>query len=159
MLLFSVKLGWLPTSGASGFKSIIMPAICAGLSNAAVLARMTRSSMVDELHADYLRTARAKGAKEKNVVMKHAYRNASIPIVTTLGQALVLLLGGTVVVETVFSWPGIGYLIVQSVRGNEYTLVTGFVILTTILVALVLLVVDILYAYIDPRIKARYTGK
>jgi ABC-type dipeptide/oligopeptide/nickel transport system permease component len=105
MLLFSVKLGWLPTSGASGFKSIIMPAICAGLSNAAVLARMTRSSMVDELHADLPAYSTCKGREGENVVMKHAYRNASIPIVTTLGQALVLLLGGTVVVETVFLGP------------------------------------------------------
>ncbi len=160
MLLFSVKLGWLPVSGATdGVRSLILPAICAGLSNAATLARMTRSSMVDALHAEYLRTARAKGVSEKKVVLKHAFRNALLPIITTAGNVFILLIGGTVVVETVFSWPGIGYVIVQSVRGNEYTLVTGFVILTTVLVALVLLAVDILYAYIDPRIKASYTGK
>lgn len=160
MLLFSVKLGWLPVSGATdGVRSLILPAICAGLSNAATLARMTRSSMVDALHAEYLQTARAKGVSEKKVVLKHAFRNALLPIITTAGNIFILLIGGTVVVETVFSWPGIGYVIVQSVRGNEYTLVTGFVILTTVLVALVLLAVDILYAYIDPRIKASYTGK
>lgn len=160
MLLFSVHLGWLPTSGAAdGLKSLVLPAICAGLSSTAVIARMTRSSMVDELHADFLRTARAKGTMEKDVILKHAFRNALIPIVTTIGNNFILLLGGTVVVETVFAWPGIGYLLVQSVRGNEYTLVTGFVILTTVLVALVLLAIDVLYAYIDPRIKASYLRK
>lgn len=160
ILLFAVKLGWLPTSGAdAGFKSIIMPSICAGLMWAALIARTTRSSMLDCLRADFLRTARAKGVKEKSVVLKHAFRNAAIPIVTTIGSMFSSLIGGTVVVETVFAWPGIGNLIVSSVRGNEYTLVTGAVLLTTILVAVVLLLVDILYAYIDPRIKASYVRK
>lgn len=159
ILLFGVKLGWLPTSGASNPESIIMPAICGGLLCAAMIARMTRSSMLDSLNADYLRTARAKGVSEKKVVLEHAFKNAQIPIITTIGSMLTTLIGGTVVIENVFSWPGIGSLLIPSVRGNEYTLVTGFVLLMTLIVAIVLLAVDILYAYVDPRIKASYTGK
>ena len=159
IILFGVKLGWLPTSGSSGFKSIIMPAICCGLMSAAMIARMTRSSMLDALNADYLKTARAKGVSEKRVVLKHAFGNAQIPIITTIGSMLSGLIGGTVVVENVFSWPGIGSLLIPSVRANEYTLVTGFVIMTTVLVALVLLAVDILYAVVDPRIRASYSAR
>lgn len=159
MVLFSIKLGWLPTSGCDSAKSIIMPGICSGLLWSALIARTTRSSMLDSIRADYLRTARSKGVKERRVILKHALGNALIPIVTTIGSMFSSLIGGTVVVETVFSWPGIGNLIVASVRGNEYTLVTGCVLLTTVLVAVVLLIVDILYAYIDPRVKASYVRK
>lgn len=159
MIEFSIKLGWLPTSGFSGIKSIIMPGICAGLMWAALIARTTRSSMLDCIRADFLRTARAKGVSEKLVILRHAFKNALIPILTTIGSTFSNLIGGVVVVETVFSWPGIGNLIISSVRSNEYTLVTGCVILTTVFVALTLLLIDILYAYFDPRIKASYTRK
>lgn len=159
MIVFSIKLGWLPTSGCDSAKSIIMPGICAGLMWSALIARTTRSAMLDCIRADYLRTARAKGVSEKLVVMRHAFKNALIPILTTIGSTFSNLIGGVVVVETVFSWPGIGNLIISSVRSNEYTLVTGCVILTTIFVALTLLVIDVLYAYFDPRIKASYVRK
>lgn len=159
MLFFGVKLGWLPTSGVAGFKSIIMPAISAGISFAAQSARTTRSSMLDCLRADYLRTARAKGVKEKDVVMKHAFKNATIPIVTVLGSQFCNLLGGTVIIESVFSWPGIGNLIVSGVRGNEFTLVTGCILLTTLIIGVCLIIIDVIYAFIDPRVKALYEGK
>lgn len=156
MLLFAVKLKWLPSSGAGDFKSIIMPAICAGVNNASLVTRMTRSSMVDQIRADYLRTARAKGVGERQVVLRHALKNSLIPIITIVGSQFSILMGGTVVVETVFAWPGVGNYLVTSIRSNDYTMVTGFVLLITVFVALVLLAVDILYAYADPRIKARY---
>ncbi len=160
IILFSVKLGWLPTSGNDqGIKSIIMPAIAAGISNASLVMRMTRSAMLDNLRADFLRTARAKGVDERKVVLKHAMKNALIPIITIIGSQFSILIGGTVVVEQVFSWPGVGNLIIQGVRGNDYIMVTGCVVMVTVFVALVLLAVDILYAYVDPRIKARYSGK
>lgn len=159
IVYFAVMKGWLPTSGAESLASLIMPSICAGIKWSALIARTTRSAMLDCLREDYLRTARIKGVKERTVILKHAYGNAQIPVVTTIGNALSSLIGGTVVVEQVFAWPGIGNLTITAVRGNEYTLVTGSVIITTILVAFVLLAVDILYAYIDPRIKAKYTKK
>lgn len=159
MLFFGVKLGWLPTSGATTVSSIILPAISAGLMFAAASARTTRSSMLDCLRADYLRTARAKGVSENDVVTKHALKNAMIPIVTVLGSQFCNLMGGTVIVESVFAWPGIGNLIVSGVRGNEFTLVTSCIIMTTLLIGLCLIAIDVLYAFIDPRIKALYTGK
>ena len=159
IVYFAVMKGLLPTSGAEKPVSLIMPAICAGIKWSALIARTTRSAMLDCLREDYLRTARIKGVKERLVVLKHAYGNAQIPVITTIGNALSSLIGGTVVVEQVFAWPGIGNLTISAVRGNEYTLVTGSVIITTILVAVVLLAIDLLYAYIDPRIKAKYTRK
>ena len=157
--LFAVTLEWLPATGAEGWKSIIMPAICAGVNNASLVARMTRSSMVDVIRADYLRTARAKGVGEREVVLKHALKNALIPIITIVGSQFSILIGGTVVIESVFAWPGIGQYIVTSIRGNDFNAVTGCIIILTVFVALVLLCVDILYAFADPRIKARYTRK
>lgn len=159
MVLFSVQLGWLPTSGAQGFKSIIMPGICTAVANIALMTRMTRSSMIDQLRADYLRTARAKGVNERKVITKHALGNGLIPIITIFGSQFGALIGGAVVIETVFAWPGVGFFIVSSIRSNDFQVVTGFIILITLLVALVLMAVDILYAYVDPRIKARYAGK
>lgn len=159
MLLFGVKLGWLPTSGAKTFSSIILPAVSAGVAFAAASARTTRSSMLDCLRADYLRTARAKGVSEKNVVIKHALKNALIPIVTVLGSQFCGLMGGTVIVESVFAWPGIGSLIVSGVRGNDFTLVTSCIIMTTLLIGISLIAIDVIYAFVDPRIKAIYEGK
>lgn len=159
MVLFSVQLGWLPTSGAQGFKSVIMPGICTAVANIALMTRMTRSSMIDQLRADYLRTARAKGVSERKVITKHALGNGLIPIITIFGSQFGALIGGAVVIETVFAWPGVGFFIVSSIRSNDFQVVTGFIILITLMVALVLMAVDILYAYVDPRIKARYAGK
>lgn len=159
ILFFGVHLDILPISGAETPDAIILPAICAGVSHAALLTRTTRTSMLDSLSADFLRTARAKGVPERTVVLKHAMGNAMIPIITIVGNQLSILFAGTVAVETVFAWPGIGYHIVSSIRGNDFTMVTGCVLLTTVFVALILLGIDILYAFVDPRIKARYTGK
>ena len=115
--------------------------------------------MLDCLRADYLRTARAKGVSENDVITKHALKNALIPIVTVLGSQFCNLMGGTVIVESVFSWPGIGNLIVSGVRGNEFTLVTSCIIMTTLLIGVCLIIIDVIYAFVDPRIKAIYSGK
>ncbi|MBE6969524.1 MAG: ABC transporter permease [Ruminococcaceae bacterium] len=160
IIIFAVNLHWLPTSGATeGFKSVILPAFCAGFSNASLVMRMTRASMVENLHSDFLRTARAKGVSERSVILKHTLKNALIPIITMVGSQFSILMGGTVVIESVFAWPGVGYHLISSIRSNDYNMVTGFVLLTTIFIASVLLLVDILYAFVDPRIKARYTGR
>ena len=159
ILLFSLRLNILPSFGAESWKSIIMPAITISVSNAALVSRMTRSSMLDNIRADFLRTARAKGVGEKTVILKHALKNALIPIITILGSQLSSLIGGAVAIEVVFAWPGVGSLIVASIRGNDFPMVTGCVLMTTVFVALVLLLVDILYAFADPRIKAQYARK
>lgn len=160
MLLFAVKLEWLPTSGAeNGFLSYIMPAITLAVANASLSTRTTRSSMLDQIRADYLRTARAKGVSERTVILKHALRNALIPIATIIGSQFTVMFSGAVVVESVFSWPGIGNLTLTAIRGHDITMATSCAVLTTVLTAVTLLFVDVLYAYIDPRIKAQYTGK
>lgn len=159
VILFSVMLGWLPATGNEGWKSIIMPAFCAGIENACVLTRMTRSSMVDVIRADFLRTARAKGVGERQVILKHALKNALIPIITIMGSQFSILLGGTTVIESVFAWPGIGQYVISCIRTAEYTGATSIIIVMTAVTAFVLLGTDILYAYADPRIKARYTKK
>ena len=156
IILFSLKLGWLPSSGFSGLKSIILPSISVGLQQIALLTRTTRSSMIDALCQDYLRTARAKGVKEKKVILKHAMRNALIPIITVSGTQIAAALGGSVLTETVFAWPGVGRLIIDSVNSRDVTVVTGSIVLTTAIVSVLLLVVDLLYAFVDPRIKAQY---
>ncbi len=161
ILLFGVKLGWLPTSGIQQglAKSLILPTVCSSVQCLAAMERMTRASMLDNLNSDYLRTARAKGVKEKTVVWKHALGNALIPIITSIGGQISLLIGGAVSLETVFSWPGIGSYVVAAVRSGDYNVVTGSVIVLTVVVSLVTVAVDIAYAFVDPRIKAKYTGK
>ncbi|MFA5299943.1 MAG: ABC transporter permease [Lutibacter sp.] len=158
ILLFSLKLGWFPVQGATKLSSVILPAITLGVANASLSTRTTRSAMLDVVRADYLRTARAKGVKEKRVIFKHALGNALIPIVTIIGSQFSGLFAGAMIVESVFSWPGIGTLTITAIRGNDIALVTGCAILTTILTSVTLLIVDILYAYIDPRVKAKYVG-
>lgn len=157
MLLFSLKLGWFPSGGAEGFRSVVLPAVTVGVGLAALLTRTTRSSMLDVLRQDYLRTARAKGVSEKNVVFRHALRNALIPIITIFGVQFSNVLGGSVLAETVFAWPGVGRLVVDAIDQRDIPTVTGALIMTTMLVTLVNLMVDIVYAYVDPRIKAQYT--
>ncbi|NLV49947.1 MAG: ABC transporter permease [Clostridiales bacterium] len=158
LLLFSYKFGWLPGGGnREGIRSIILPAVCGSLGMIANTARQTRSNMLEVLHADFLRTARAKGVPESVVIWKHALGNAWIPILTTIGIGLSAQLAGSVVIETVFAWPGIGRLAVEAVTQRDATLATGVIILTSIMYVLVQLVVDLLYAFVDPRIKAQYT--
>ncbi|NLZ75851.1 MAG: ABC transporter permease [Erysipelotrichia bacterium] len=160
VLLFSVKLGWFPVYGADeGLKSYILPAITLGVANASLLTRMTRSSLLDTIRQDYLKTVRAKGLSERKTILNHAFRNALIPIATIAGSQFSGLLSGSIIVENVFSWPGIGTLTVTAIRNHDITLATGCAVLTTMFTAVTLLIVDILYAFIDPRIKAQYTGK
>ena len=159
VVLFSVRLAWLPATGAETWKHLIMPAICLGVSNVGLMARMTRSSMVDVIRADYLRTARAKGCSEKTVILKHALKNGLLPIITTFGSQFSGLMAGASVTESIFAFPGLGEYVVSSIRGNEYIAATSVIIFMTIVTAAILLFVDILYAYADPRIKARYTKK
>ena len=157
IIVFSLKLQWFPSGGDETLSSIVLPAITIGTGLMATLTRTTRSSMLDVLKQEYLRTARAKGIPEKVVVMSHALRNALIPIITIIGTQLAGVLGGSVLTETVFAWPGVGRLIVDSLNMRDTPLVTGSIIMTTILLSFVLLLVDLLYAAVDPRIKAQYT--
>lgn len=158
LLLLSYRLGWLPAGGMKGFSSLIMPAVCSGFMLMATTTRQTRSSMLEVLNADYLRTARAKGVPEKVVIRKHALGNAWIPILTQLGGSLCLMIAGSAVIEYVFAWPGVGRLIVEAVSTRDVDLTLGAVTMTTFLYVLVQLAVDLLYAFVDPRIKSQYAG-
>jgi len=160
ILLFSLRLGWLPSGTFDhGIRSLILPAFCSSLQMIANSARQTRSNMLEVLKADYLRTARAKGVPEETVIRKHALGNALIPIITAIGTSLSFQLAGSVVVESVFTWPGIGRMAAEAVKARDVTTTTGVVIMTTILFVLLQLAVDLLYAYFDPRIKAQYVNR
>ncbi len=153
ILFFSIFLGWLPVSGRAGFASLILPAITLGAALAAILTRMVRSSMMEELSSDYVRTARAKGLSEFAVLFRHAFRNALIPIITILGLQFGTLLAGTIVTESIFSWPGIGRLTVQAISGRDYPLLQGCILAISISYVLVNLATDVVYALVDPRIR------
>ena len=157
ILFFSHQLGWLPSGGSGGIVHLILPALALGAGQAGSLTRITRSSMLDVIRQDYLRTARAKGVSEKMVIRKHALKNALIPIITVFGSTLGNLLGGAVAIETVFSWPGIGRLTVSAINTRDITLATGCIIMFTVLLTVTMLLVDIASAYVDPRIKAQYS--
>ena len=159
LMVFSFKLGWLPAGGKTGILSFILPAVCSGLMLMAMSTRQTRSSMLEVLGSDYLRTARAKGVPEKAVIRKHALGNAWIPILTTIGTSLSATLAGSAVIESVFSWPGVGRLTVDAVMSRDVKLTCGCVIMTTILYVVLQLAVDLLYAFVDPRIKAQYANR
>lgn len=156
VLLFSVVLRWLPSSGYGTIWHLIMPALTIGTSTMAIVTRMTRSSMLEVVRQDYIRTARAKGLPERVVINRHALKNALIPVVTVIGLQFGYLLGGAVLTETIFSWPGVGRLMVDSIKAKDFPVVQGGVLLLALTFSIVNLVVDILYAYIDPRIKAQY---
>lgn len=156
ILLFSLKLGWLPSSGVQHWYSYIMPCVANSLMGVGGMTRMTRSQMLEVIRSDYVVTARAKGVPERSILYSHALPNALIPIVTYIGTHFGRSLGGTVVIETVFGIPGIGYYIMSAVNNRDYPIVRGGVTLLALLFCLVVLGVDILYAYIDPRIKAQY---
>jgi len=159
MLLFSLRLGWLPAGGMdAGWRSLILPAFCVAAGIMANCARQTRSSMLEVLNADFLRTARAKGVSEKDVIRRHALGNAWIPIITQLGTSLGAQLAGSVVIESVFTWPGVGRATVEAVIARDVTTATGFIIMTSILYVVLQLIVDLLYATVDPRIKSQYVG-
>lgn len=156
ILLFSVRWGILPSGGNIGFSSLILPAITLGTGVAAIITRMTRSSMLEVIRQDYIRTARAKGVMEKKVINKHALKNALIPVVTVIGLQFGYLLGGAVLTETVFSWPGVGRLMVEAIKQKDTPMVLASVIFMSVVFSIVNLLVDILYAFLDPRIKSQY---
>ncbi len=157
ILLFSVKLGWFPSSGFSGFKYLVLPALALGSQSIAVLTRMTRSSMLETVRQDYIRTARAKGQREKKVIFKHALGNSLIPVITVVGIQFGQLMGGAVMTEIIFSIPGIGRFMIKSIQLRDAPSVLGCVLFVAVTFAIVNLIVDILYTYVDPRIKTQYT--
>ena len=153
VIIFSVVLHWLPAGGTGSWKHIILPSFTLAAFVVAFITRMTRASMMEALSQDYTTTARSKGLKERVVIVKHALKNALIPIVTVVGLQFGLLLGGAVLTETVFAWPGVGRLIVDSILARDYPVIQGTILIFGLLYILVNLVVDIIYAFIDPRIR------
>ncbi|QEI04445.1 glutathione ABC transporter permease GsiC [Pigmentiphaga aceris] len=153
MQIFSVQLGWLPTVGADTWKHYILPSLTLGAGVAAVMARFTRASFVEVIQEDFVRTARAKGLKEKTVIIKHCLRNALIPVVTMMGLQFGFLLGGSIVVEAVFNWPGLGRLLVDAVTMRDYPVIQTLVLLFSLEFILINLIVDLLYGYINPTIR------
>ena len=159
IIIFALKLGLLPSGGKSGFSSIILPAVTVGFGLAALITRTTRSSMLDVLRQDYMTTARAKGCPEKRVIYTHGLKNSLIPIITAIGLQMSLVITGSVLAETVFSWPGIGRLVYDSISKRDTPMVTGAIIMCSILMCIINLAVDLVYAFFDPRIKAQYSKK
>ncbi len=161
ILVFSVGLGWLPSGGYTplwedfrqGLRVLVLPAASLGFMQAALIARMTRSSMLEVLRLDYVRTAKAKGLDWRRITLRHALKNAMIPVITTIGTAFGVLLGGAVIVEIVFTYPGLGRLVVLAVQRRDYPLVQGALLLTSVIYVAVNLAVDLLYSVFDPRIK------
>ncbi|WP_315506288.1 ABC transporter permease [Pyramidobacter piscolens] len=153
VMLFAVELGWLPAAGMGGVRHIVLPAIVLGTGSAGIIARMTRSTMMDVLRQDYVTTARAKGLTERVVVYLHALRNAMIPTVTVIGMQIGSLLTGAVLTESVFAWPGVGRLLVDSILGRDYPVVQATLLVVAFIYVGGNLLVDILYAFLDPRIR------
>jgi ABC-type dipeptide/oligopeptide/nickel transport system permease component len=153
ILVFSVLLGWLPVSGRGGIAHLVLPGITLGAGMAAILTRMVRTSVIEELSSDYVRTARAKGLSEPAVLFRHAFRNALIPILTVVGLQFGALLAGTIVTETIFSWPGIGRLTVQAIQARDYPLLQGCILLIAFSYVAVNLLTDVVYVFVDPRVK------
>jgi len=157
VMVFSLGLGWFPVSGRDGVLSVVLPAITLGTGLAAVLSRMVRSSLLEVLGEDFIRTARAKGLAPRQVLVRHALRNAWLPVLTLLGMQLGALLGGAVVTEMVFNWPGVGALLIESIQRRDYPVVQGCVLLISLSYVLVNLATDLLYVKADPRIRLGQT--
>lgn len=153
ILIFSVIIGWLPVSGRGGISHLILPAVTLGAALAAILTRMVRTSVIEELSSDYVRTARAKGLSNAAVLFHHAFRNALIPILTILGLQFGTLLAGAIVTETIFSWPGVGRLTVQAIEGRDYPLLQGCILVIAVSYVFVNLLTDFVYALADPRVR------
>ena len=154
IFFFAVELGWLPTGGSEGFRALIMPAIALGVFEMAAIMRLTRSGMIEAMDTDFVRTARAKGLSERTVIGRHALRNALLPVVTLLGISLGRLIGGSVIVEIVFSWPGVGRLIIDSIFREDFPMVQASIIVFAMSITVANLLVDVSYRFIDPRIRA-----
>jgi peptide/nickel transport system permease protein len=155
IILFSITLGWFPVSGRGGVGSLVLPAITLGTALAAILSRMTRASLLERLGEDYLTVARAKGLPEWKVILKHALRNALIPVITVMGLQFGALLSGAIITENVFSWPGIGTLLINAIEARDYPLVQGCILFITLSYVLVNLLTDLIYGLVDPRIRLR----
>lgn len=153
IMIFAVNLRWLPTTGAGSFKNLILPSITLGVSIAAIIARFTRSSIIEVMKEDYIRTARAKGLKERVVVWKHVFRNSMISVVTVVGLQFGFLLGGSVVTETVFAFPGLGSLLIESVNYRDYPAIQSLILIFSLHFVLINLIVDVLYAVLNPEIQ------
>jgi ABC-type dipeptide/oligopeptide/nickel transport system permease component len=159
VLFFSVRLGWLPPYGIGGIQYYILPCIALSFPGIATQARQTRSSMLEVIRSDYIVTARAKGMSENRVIFRHALPNALLPVVTIIGNGIGMLLAGAVVIESIFSIPGIGMYLVGGINARDYAVVQSSVIFLAIVFTFVMLLVDLVYALIDPRIKAQFAGK
>jgi ABC-type dipeptide/oligopeptide/nickel transport system permease component len=153
ILVFSIEIGWLPVSGRGGLSHLVLPAATLGAALAAILTRMVRGSMIEELSSDYVRTARAKGITETAMLFRHAFPNALIPVITIVGLQFGSLLAGTIVTETIFSWPGIGRLAVQAISARDYPLLQGCILLIAVSYVVVNLLTDLAYAVVDPRVR------
>jgi peptide/nickel transport system permease protein len=158
ILLFSVRLGWVPPSGFDSVSTMILPALTLGAQSVAIITRMTRSSMLEVIRQDYIRTVRAKGQRERVVIWKHALGNALIPVITISGIQFGILLGGAVLTELIFSIPGVGRLMVESIKMRDFPVVQGGVLFIAVAFCVVNLLVDLVYAWLDPRIKAQYVS-
>jgi len=158
VLLFSLKLGWLPASGVGTVAHYIMPCFACSLGGMAGTARQTRSSMLEVIRSDYIVTARAKGQAERKVIYRHALRNALIPVITQAGTSFGLMLGGALVIETVFTIPGLGTYMCSGINNRDYPVIQGSVVFLSIAFSIVMLLVDLIYAFVDPRIKSQYKG-
>jgi len=152
IMFFSLNLRWFPTGGFGGLRHLVLPAIALGIRFMAITARLLRSSLIEVMGTDFIRTSRAKGLKEKAVVIKHALRNSMLPVVTVIGLQMGNLLGGSVVTETVFAWPGVGQMLIQAITHRDFPLVQASIILLAGVFVLINLLVDIIYVFIDPRI-------
>lgn len=157
MLLFGLKLGWLPISGIRSAASYVLPTLTLAIPSSASLLRLTRSTMLETIRQDYIRTARAKGVPEGRIIFQHALKNALLPLITSVGMHFGGLLGGTVLIESVFSVPGLGSKMLEAIRQKDVPMVTGCTVFLAVLFCVIMLVVDLLYAYVDPRVKAQYS--
>jgi peptide/nickel transport system permease protein len=157
IMLFSIRLGWTPVSGGGDFVHLILPAVTLGMALAGILARLTRSGLLEVLGSPYVRAARAKGAPESRILWIHALRNAMLPVITVMGLQFGHLLAGAIITETVFSWPGVGMLLINAINSRDYPLVQGCVLSISITYVIINLVTDIAYVLVDPRI--RYEDK
>lgn len=157
MLLFALKLDWLPASGSETWLHYVMPTITLSLPLASSLLRLTRLTMLETINQDYIRTAHAKGIRETAIIVLHAFKNASLPVVTSLGMSFGSLLGGTVIIESIFAMPGLGTLMINAIRTKDIPQVMGTALFLSALFCLVMLVIDILYAVLDPRVQSQYT--
>jgi len=156
VLLFALKLGWLPSSGSRNWRYFILPALANSIGGVAGIARQTRSSMLEVIRSDYVTTARSKGLSEAAVIYGHALPNALIPIITICGTRFGHMLGGTMIIETIFSIPGIGSYMIDGINSRDYNVVQGSIIYIALTFSVIMLITDIIYAYVDPRIKAQY---